>query len=393
MSSPTMRQPPALPPLRLVQTQEFRTVQSWRAYCRAHSTSMMPPRLSRQTYDRLSPIDRRRYNRLRTGWHANLPFVRTAMADALMDDLQMVLENNALTSSPRSRPGVLVSGDSQMGKTTTVIEAAAEFEGFMADLVAEADIDDRILADAVPVAWVTCTSKTTIATMCLDLLIYFGDPIPKRYSDNVLVRKVKDCLYQCDTKLLVIDEVSRLKLHRENDQDVSDFIRDLMLSPATIVGTGADVRKSKLLGEGNNYLASSGRKSLATQTTHRFTLFELGPFDDATSAGLADWRQVLTDLQQQLLLLDAPEDMLQSLSPYLYERSRGIIGFLINLLQRGCAEAIATGAEVLSESLLADVPISVGADDPEDGEISSVATGSRQRKTPRRKGRNPIYDS
>jgi hypothetical protein len=229
--------------------------------------------------------------------------------------------------------------------------------------------------------------------MCSDLLLYFGDLIRKRCTDSDLVRKVKDCLYQCDTKLVVIDEVTRLKLHRENDQDVSDFIRDLMLSPATVVCTGVDIPNSKLLGEGNNYIASSGRRSLATQTTHRFTLFELDCFSDATTDGLADWRQVLKDLQQHLLLLDAPDDMLQSLSPYLYARSHGVIGWLLTLVERGCAEAVATGAERLTESLLADIPISAGADDSDEANETSVVVNLPLRQRSRRGSRNTIYDS
>lgn len=311
-----------------------------------------------------------------------------------MNRLQQLFETNAEAWKASSRPGALVSGISQIGKTTTIVEAAAEFERSWREVNSDSDVDDRIIADSVPVAWATCTSKTTIKTLCLDLLNYYGDPIPRgKPTESDLARKVKNCLYQCDTKVLVIDEVTRLKLHRENDQDVSDFIRDLMLSPATVVGMGVDIRKSAILGEGNNYIASTGRTGLATQTTHRFSLYELEPFNDATRDGLDDWRLVLADLQQQLLLLEAPDDLLISLSSYLYERSHGVMGWLINLVQGGCAEAIASGAETLTESLLDGITISVAADDADGAAVAAIVAASPERKRARKSGRNTIYDS
>src|SRR5260370_42529376 len=65
-----------------------------------------------------------------------------------------------------------------------------------------------------------------------------------------LIRTVKDAVFDHGTKAIVIDDVTRLKLHREADQDVLDLIRELMGLPATLVLAGVGIPKSGLLRDG-----------------------------------------------------------------------------------------------------------------------------------------------
>ena len=52
----------------------------------------------------------------------------------------------------------------------------------------------------------------------------------------------------------------------------------------------------------------------------------------------------------------------RTLSDYLFERSTGYMGSLMNLILRGCARAIRTGVEALNEELLEQVQIDVAAE-------------------------------
>jgi hypothetical protein len=64
-----------------------------------------------------------------------------------------------------------------------------------------------------------------------------------------LTRTVRRALKEHATKVLILDDITRLKMHREADQDVLDFIRDLMnITVVILVGVG--IPKSGLLREG-----------------------------------------------------------------------------------------------------------------------------------------------
>ncbi len=64
-----------------------------------------------------------------------------------------------------------------------------------------------------------------------------------------LTRTVRGALRDHATRVLILDDITRLKMHREADQDVLDFIRDLMnITVVVLVGVG--IPTSGLLREG-----------------------------------------------------------------------------------------------------------------------------------------------
>jgi hypothetical protein len=62
-----------------------------------------------------------------------------------------------------------------------------------------------------------------------------------------LVRTVKKALHEHGTKVLILDDITRLKLHREADQDVLDLIRSLLSVSVTLILVGVGIRQSGLL--------------------------------------------------------------------------------------------------------------------------------------------------
>ena len=66
-----------------------------------------------------------------------------------------------------------------------------------------------------------------------------------------------------------------------------------------------------------------------------------------------EWRTLLTTIEQRLILGNKHVGMLaEDLSDYLYVRSTGHIGSLMELIRRGCTRAIRTGVETLNRQLL-----------------------------------------
>ncbi|GAA2356884.1 hypothetical protein SVIO_109370 [Streptomyces violaceusniger] len=79
------------------------------------------------------------------------------------------------------------------------------------------------------------------------------------------------------------------------------------------------------------------------------------------------------------------------------------VGLLERLIEDGCQEAIDTGTECLTESLLEGIALNLSSEpgrDPNAGEIPDVpaaqaaATARRaaKRSAPRRRGRNTVFD-
>jgi hypothetical protein len=62
-----------------------------------------------------------------------------------------------------------------------------------------------------------------------------------------LIRSVRDAVRDHNTTALLIDDVTRLRLHRGDDQDTLDLIRELMDLNVTLVLIGAGIPSSGLL--------------------------------------------------------------------------------------------------------------------------------------------------
>ena len=83
---------------------------------------------------------------------------------------------------------------------------------------------------------------------------------------------------------------------------------------------------------------------LLAQTSRRTTVLTMEPYLLKTESQRRDWRTLPTTIEQRLILGDKRIGMLaEELSDYLYERSTGHIGSLMDLIRRGCVRAIRTG--------------------------------------------------
>jgi hypothetical protein len=174
------------------------------------------------------------------------------------------------------------------------------------------------------------------------------------------------------TKALLLDDITRLRMHRADDQDVLDLIRAFMSMHVTLVLIGVDIPGSGLLREGRHdpgtgqWLFPPSRHAgihglEATQTERRFDLVELDRFRYDTPAQVIAWTRHLAGIEQQLRLMDAAPGMLTdgTMPEYLYRRTHGVVGLLERLIEDGCREAIDTGAEFLTQAVLDNVALSL----------------------------------
>jgi len=265
--------------------------QQWRA---ARGTFTPAPRLTAAEYQALSPRGRALHDLHRTATHVNLRLQETPMSRKVSDLMRGRLQNNAVKFTPGTRDGLMISGGGFQGKTETACQAAAEFEDLWRDI-------RRQLAPGpvpgtrdlfVPVAYCRLPVRATPKALCKTILDIYGDPHPATLHD--LVRSVRDAVRDHATTALLIDDITRLRLHRGDDQDTLDLIRELMDLGATLVLIGVDIPGSGLLGGARPhpaagqwaFPAAAHGDAAATQTGRRFDLVDLGPFDYSTPAGM-----------------------------------------------------------------------------------------------------------
>ncbi len=388
------------------------TVEGWTAWRLARHSFAPAPVITLGEYKKRSPRQRYRYDLHRIATHSNLPIQETPMSAAVQQAMRRRIQANAPKSTERTRPGLIINGAGFQGKTETACECAAAFEDDWLELVGylnpHAVPGHRDLL--APVAFVQTPVNARPSTTCEAILDFYGEDY-KGMKPAALVRTVKRALKDHATKVLILDDISRLKMHRETDQDVLDFLRELM-SFTVVVLIGVGVPKSGLLREGRvdprtgdwvfppvRDKGKSPNDEAATQTERRFRLVNLDPFSYDTPASIAAWIAHLQGIESRLRLFNAgPEPLTGGTMPeYLFERTEGVVGWLSGLIEEACVAAIETGDEALTEDLLDEIDINVTkipGRDAASGEIPDVPEHrpSAAKDARRKRHRNTVFD-
>ena len=242
----------------------------------------------------------------------------------------------------------MINGGACQGKTETACEALACYEDEWLALYGQNPSAVAGTLDLhVPAVYVRTPVKATPISACQRILHFYGERYQGMRLED-LIRTVKDAVFDHGTKAIVIDDITRLKMHREADQDVLDLIRELMSLPATLILAGVGIPKSGLLRDGRKDprtgqwifppvkdRGKSRNDDAPGQTDLRFELIDLDRFSYAAPDGPAAWTAHLVGIEQQLRLLNGCDGMLSggSMPEYLFGRTNGIIGLLKKLIQ------------------------------------------------------------
>jgi AAA domain len=402
---------PLIPFLRLGPPPDRTTWEGWQQWRQARESFTPAPRLTLAEYQARSPRGRALHNLHRTATHVNLRLQETPMSRKVSDLMRGRLQNNAVKFTPGTRDGLMITGGGFQGKTETACWAAAEFEGLWRAIYQQFlpghTPGTRDLF--VPVAYCRLPVRATPKGLCKTILDVYGDPHPGTLDD--LIRSVRDAIRDHNTTALLIDDVTRLRLRRGDDQDTLDLIRELMDLNVTLVLIGVDIPGSGLLRGAYvdqrtsqwvfpDIARGNGQNPAATE--RRFDLVDLDPFDYTTPEGMNAFLEHLAGIEDQLRLLKAQPGMLTTgdMPEYLFRRTHGIVGLLRRLIEDGCAKAIATGEERLTPELLAGTAIHLGnlADlDHQAGEIPPIPRDVQPPKPPKKKSgtkkpRNTVFD-
>ncbi len=403
--SPQPINPPFLPGPPVDRT----TWEGWQHWCQTRDDFIPAPVLTAEEFSRLSPRRKRLYNLYRIATHSSLPIETTPMSESVAHAVIARVEEGAYSHKAGTRGGIMVNGDGAQGKTETVCEAMAHFMEEWLDLhnYMNPDAMPGTRDLVAPVAYVRCPVRATPISTCQRILDFYGEDYKGMRLED-LIRTVKTAIIEHATKALVIDDITRLKLHREADQDVLDLIREMMSMPVTLVLVGVGIPTSGLLREGRRDpktgewiyppVKDRGRSPndhAASQHERRFQVVNMDPFRYNTAQEMEDWLTHLRGLEVHMRLLTDTKGMLTDgdMPEYLFQRTGGIVGVLEKLIQRGLRLAIEDKSERLTKDLLNQFTVTPG-DMPDldaaSGEQPSIPPHKPTPKKP--KGRNAVFD-
>ncbi|MEU6392210.1 TniB family NTP-binding protein [Streptomyces sp. NPDC046939] len=346
------------------------TYAGWQHY-RANCGLLIPAsKISPRRWSMLPESRQYDYDLYRELTNANLPLQDTPMHDKVGRLIRRRLSGNTRKRDDQTRAGVMISGWGNYGKTASVRSAGAVFEDQWLKL--HSSLNPGALPGTrdlhAPVVYVSTPVTATPKSLCASILGFFRAPIRKGTTLPELVRHVADSVHDHGVKTLILDDISRLRMHRADDQDVLDLMRAFMSLDVTLILTGVNIPGIGLLREATwnkttrqwemPPLESTRIHGLEiTQTEHRFELIELDRFRYVTSEQIQAFVDHLEGIEQHLRLLNAKKGMLTAgtMPEYLMRRTGGVVGLLGRLLEDGAQEAMESGKELINQSLLDEI--------------------------------------
>jgi len=319
-----------------------------------------PASLSREQLAELPAAERAGYDLERRVWHANI-LLRTRQVEDIELQLADILDSN-LQDSDRVKSAAAIDAPPALGKSTVVNNFGRVFHQ---ERIAEAgewldaDRDVRHL----PVCHVTLTGRLTIKGLHMMILGFYAHPatagiLHRSMAGRDLARAAAECIERHDTRLVIVDDLHFLNMRTRDGVEVANQLKWLANEyNATFLFAGVALRARGLVGEGH-----TGQEAAMAQTFRRWTVLGLSPFTLTHKPGRDEWDRLLFGIEQSLVLADARPGMLVDLSRYLFARTTGNIGSLMDLIRRGASRAIRTGREAIDRDLLNDIRIDEGAE-------------------------------
>lgn len=326
--------------------------EGWRDFTEAHKR-VCPEALKKSQIRCLGDTAADSYNQRRTDWHDNLGPFKTPQLAALHDDLWDIIDSNAQDGN-HAKGAVALSGYPGLGKTTAVEAFAKDFH--RREIRRHGEFT-RAGDERWPVCRIGMTGNTSMKDFNRAMCHFYAHP-GRSGSTDELGRRALDYVLHCETRLLIIDDLHFLHWQHRGGIEINNHFKYIANDfPVTLLSIGVGLKERGLLIEDYSY------DELLAQTARRTTLLEMRPYEIDTERQRRDWRNLLTTIEQRLVLGDKHRGMLaEELSDYLFIRSTGHIGSLMDLIRRGCARAIRTGTESLTQKVLDTIRIDSAAE-------------------------------
>ncbi len=200
--------------------------------------------------------------------------------------------------------------------------------------------------------YLTVPPAATPKMLAVEFARFLGLPLPARLNQIDITNRVCDLLTTLGCRLVLIDELHNLDIGTRVGAEASDQIKYLSEHlAATFVLAGVDIEGTSLF---------AGRRG--GQIASRYSLIPTSPFRHATAPERDAWRALVVTLEDALRLHNHQPGTLLKLSPYLHERTGGMIGSLSHLVREAALTAILTGTEKITRAGLDAVELDEAAE-------------------------------
>lgn len=358
-----------------VRQRSLSTYEGWREYAE-QPIRTRPDRLTRRQYAALGEGARLDYDQRRREWHANL-LLRTDQIREVHAQLWDLVDSN-VQDSDRVRSSAAIDAPPALGKSTAANTFGREFHRRQVQAHGEYIDGDTL---HLPVCRVSLTGRVTIKGLNQMILGFYAHPagdtaLRRSIAGRDLARVGAECVARHCTRLVIVDDVHFLNMRTRDGVEVANQLKWLANEyHATFLFAGVALTASGLLAEGR-----SPAEAAMAQTFRRWTLLTIPPYNLRRNQGKSEWRRLLLGIENSLVLADAPVGMLaDELSDYLFARSTGTIGSLMDLIRRGASRAIRTGSERIDLQLLEEIRIDEAAETSR-AELDAALQKRRQRE-------------
>lgn len=333
------------------------TLEAWRDHAqRTPNRPKMPPRTQ---YDKASTAERAAFDALRLSYNRGLSDIETP---------QMTIAHRDMTSRadgsdgcpPTARTGLIVNGESNLGKSTILVRWGKQFEvGLRASLGVDWDARTELGGIFVPVVYVILGRDEGPKGLCQKMLHFYGQPHAGMTVD-VMTRQLQQLAVVCGTRTVLIDQMQNLQMANKSGLQTAMHLKELMdILPITVFGAAVRIDETRFFSD--------------AQIAGRFGVTEIGActLDDQPDrrgqSGAAAFRGLLETVHAELLLFDKQKNDMALLAPEIHRRTQGVTGDIMDLLRRGANEAIGR-EERLTRSVLDRVELSRRATAESSGE-------------------------
>lgn len=307
-----------------------------------------PQMPSLEQYAALTRQQREDLDRLRLDYLAGGLTVSTPQVRSLVKNVRLAVLGNRGRASGRT--GVMVSGQSTVGKTTACV---AVMRGVRAAYAAQhPGFENR---GVIPVAYVEVPAGSSAKAMIGRFAHFYGLELPQRCTLEEILNAVVTAMHSCSTQLVVVDELQNLSRVSQGNGESVDVLKSLSNKvPSTFVYSGINIhRGGLLLGERGN------------QISRRFTLLEMQCYGRATIEEVKAWNGIVMAFSQELPLLAHDAKSLLKSAAWLHKQSGGNIGTLQRILVGGSQLRILDGdpaEETLTREYMEAIPVDMAAE-------------------------------
>lgn len=312
--------------------QPLSTKQGWASF--TAQTPPEPPRLlPAQDWKRLDGLEREFYDEARQEYHSQLLLVATPDIRRIIHHGSKLVINNR--GKQLGRRGLLVSGASGTGKSTSITQLGKKFQ---------IDLERRWPADSdrIPVVYIVVPPDAGPKALATEMAAFLGLPTHPYDSSQHLAHAAAEVMRRVGTGMVLVDEIHRLDLNTRKGQDASDQLKYFFDTvSATFVYAGLDLEESNL------FSGVRGRQILG-----RFLPIETGPFGYRTDRDKQDWVSLVATMEQTLRLHEHTPGTLIGHAGYLHARTGGMIGSLDQLVYDAANDAIGDGVEKITRAHL-----------------------------------------